>query len=86
MVRRDGASEAIQVDLLVRVVELEDVADALDGVQVLVPVRVHIVERVRRARVSVREREVDGDGQIDVTSAENVFEERMLALNSQVLQ
>lgn len=43
-VRRDGAAKAIQIDLLTRVVELKDVADALNRVQVLVAVRILIVE------------------------------------------
>ena len=81
----NGATEPVQIDLLVGVVELEDVADALDGVQVLVPIRVHVVERVGGAGVSVGEGEVNSDGQIDRATTENVLEERMLALNSQVL-
>ena len=84
-VGRNGATESVQVDLLVGVVELEDVSDALDGVQVLVPVRVHEVERFGGAGVSVRQGEVDGDREIDRATTENVLEERMLALNSQVL-
>ena len=82
---RNGATEPVQIDLLVGVVELEDVADALDGVQVLVPVRVHVVERVGGAGIPVGQGEVDSDGEIDRATTENVLEERMLALNSQVL-
>ena len=40
----DGAAEAVQIDLLARVVELEDVADALNRVQVLVAIRILEVE------------------------------------------
>ena len=43
-VGRDGAPKPIQVDLLVSVVKLQDVTDALDGVKVLIAVRVHVVE------------------------------------------
>ena len=59
---RNGATESVQIDLLVGVIELEDVAYALDGVQVLVPVRVHEVERVAGAGIPVRQGEIDSDG------------------------
>ena len=85
VIRRDGSTEAIQIDLLVSVVELEDIADTLNGVQVLVSVWIHVVERFRRARISVREGKVDGDGKVDRTTAKNILEERMLAFNLQVL-
>ena len=85
IIGRNGAAESVQIDLLVSVVELEDVAYTIDGVQVLVPVRVHKVERVWSAGISVRQGEVDSDGEIDRATTENILEERMLALNSQVL-
>ena len=81
----NGATEPVQIDLLVGVVELEDVTNTLDGVQVLVPVRVHVMERVGGAGIPVGQGEVDSDGEIDRATTKNVLEERMLALNSQVL-
>ena len=41
---RDCATKTIQVDHLVTVVELEDIADSLNRLQVLVPLRVEEVE------------------------------------------
>lgn len=43
------------------------------------------MERVWSAWISVRQGEVDCDGEIDRATTENILEERMLALNSQVL-
>ena len=57
---RDCASKTIQVDHLVRVVELENVTNTLDGLQVLVLLWVEKVKGVRLTRVAVREREIDG--------------------------
>ena len=44
-VRRNGAAEAVQVDHLVCVVELEDVAHVLDRLQVLITARVEVMKR-----------------------------------------
>lgn len=60
-VRWDGTSETVKVDHLVSVVELQDVANALDGVHVLVSIRVQVVERIWRSRVAIRQSEIDGD-------------------------
>ena len=44
IIRWDGAAKSIQVDHLVTVVELEDVADGLNRLQVLVSLRVEEVK------------------------------------------
>ena len=54
VVGRDRSTEAIQVDHLVRVVELEDAAYTLNCLQVLVAVRVEVVEGAGLIRYSVR--------------------------------
>ena len=43
-VRRDGAAETVEIQLLVTVVELKDIAHTLDRLNVLVAVRVHKME------------------------------------------
>ena len=44
IIRWDGATKSIQVDHLVTVVELKDVADGLNRLQVLVPLRIEEVK------------------------------------------
>ena len=44
-VRGDGAAETVEIQLLVTVVELKDIAYTLDRLNVLVAVRVHEMER-----------------------------------------
>lgn len=52
-VGRDTTTEAEQVDLLVRVVVLEDAANLVDHLQILVPVHVEVVQTVWVLRVSI---------------------------------
>lgn len=85
-VGRYGPAKAVQVDHFVTVVELKDVADASDGVQVLVAVRVEVVQRMRVARVPIRHRKVDGECEIDLTPTEDVLQERVLPLDNKVLE
>jgi len=49
----DGSAEAIQIDVLVSVVELKDVADRLNGLEILVPLRIKVMERVRRGWTAI---------------------------------
>ena len=50
---RYGPTKAVQIDHFVAVVELKDVADASDGVQVLIAVRVEVVQGMCVARVPI---------------------------------
>lgn len=52
-IRWDGAPEAVQVNVLVRVVELENLANALDNLQVLVLKRVEVMQTVPSVRSTV---------------------------------
>ena len=49
----DRTAEAVQVDHLVAVVELKDVTNGLDCLQVLIILRVEVVERLSAVRVTV---------------------------------
>ena len=53
IIGRDCATKPIQVDHLVTVIELEDVADGLYRLQVLVPLWVKEVERVMLTWVTI---------------------------------
>lgn len=77
----DCGAEPIQVDVLVRVVKLQDVADTVDRLHVLVLLQVGGVKRTWLPWVSIRESKVDRNGEIDLTSAKNVLQERALPLN-----
>ena len=83
-VGRDCATEAVEVDHLVSVIELENVAHILDSLQILVALRVEIVKRGWLARVAIGQGEVDGDRKVDFATAKDVFEERVLAIDLQV--
>ena len=85
-VGRDGATEAIQIDLLVAIVELEDVADAANGLKILVAIGVEEVQRVHISRVTVRKGEVESHGEIDLAPTKDILEEGMLALDLEVLK
>jgi hypothetical protein len=52
-IRRDSATEAVYVNLLVGVVELEDLADAAGSLQVLVLNRVEVMQTVPIVRSAV---------------------------------
>ena len=49
----DRAAKTVQVDHLIGVVELKYVSDGLDSLQVLIVLRVEVVERFSLARISV---------------------------------
>ena len=53
VVWRDCTAEAVQVDHLVAVVELKNVTDGLDSLQVLIILRVEVVERFSLTWISV---------------------------------
>ena len=44
VLRRNGSAKAVQVDQLITVVELEDLAHVLDDLEVLVTLRVAVVQ------------------------------------------
>ena len=80
----DRAAEPVQVDHLVAVVELKDVSDGLDCLQVLIILRVEVVERLALGWVTVWQSEVNSKGQINLTATEDVLEEGVLSLDLQV--
>lgn len=80
-VGRDRATEAVQVDLLVRIIELQDVAHVLDRLKVLVALGVEVMQGGWLARVTIRQSEIDGDREVDLAATENILEEGVLALN-----
>ena len=85
-VRGNGATETIEVKLLVAVVKLEDVTHTLDRLHVLVAVWVHEMKRARLRRVTVGEREVDSEGDVNFAAAEDVLQEGVLTFDLQVLE
>ena len=72
---RHFGSETVHGELLVGVVVLDDAADLLDCLEILVLGHIQIVEGVAFGGVAVRQSEVDTDGQLDLAAAEDVFEE-----------
>ena len=52
-IRWNCGSVAIQIDHLITVVELKDVANALDGLHVLISTRVRVMKRARITWVSI---------------------------------
>ena len=76
----DSSTESEQIDLLIRVVVLKDTADLVDHLKVLVARWVEVVQRFRGAGVPVTQREIDSDGEVNITAAKNVLEERVLLL------
>ena len=64
-------------DLLVRVVVLQDVAHGLDGVKILVFVHVEIVERISIRGVTIAQRKVDCDAQLNLASTKDVLQKRV---------
>ena len=53
VVWRDCAAKTVQVDHLVTVIELENVADGLNCLQVLIILRVEVVERFTAGRITI---------------------------------
>lgn len=71
----DARAKSIRGNELVRVVVLEDAADSLQRLQVLVAVRVPIMQRVVLGCLAIRGREVDGDDEVQLAATKDVFEE-----------
>ena len=80
----DRAAKTVQVDHLIGVVELKNVSNSLDSLQVLIVLRVEVVERFSGARISIRQSEVNSKCQINFTTTEYILEEGVLTLNLQV--
>lgn len=74
-VRRNGATEAIESNLFVCVVILENLSHISDGLEILIPLRIEVVQGGRRGRVSIGQSEVNGNRQINCAASENIFEE-----------
>lgn len=85
-VRWHSAAKTVQVDLLVAIVELQDVANTLDSLQVLIALHIQEMERVWLSWVTIGRSEVDGERQVNLATTENVLEERGLSANLQVSQ
>jgi len=60
-IRRDSTPEAVQVDVLVCVVELQNLTDTVNYLQILVLKRVKVMKTVPICRSAVGQRKVDGD-------------------------
>ena len=86
IIGRDRATKPIQVDQLITIVELEDIADGLYRLQVLVPLRVEEVERIVLARVTIRQGEINGKRKVNLATTKDVFEEGMCTFNFEVLK
>lgn len=64
-------------DLFVGVIVLKDFTDRLDSLQVLVLFVVEVVKRVPVIWMAIAQSEVDCNAQLDLTTTEYVFEERV---------
>lgn len=72
---RQLGSEAIGRNHLVLVVVLQDTADSPQSLQVLVPRRIPIVQRVMLILRAIGRGEVNGHMKVNLAAAENVLEE-----------
>jgi len=72
-VGRHGTTEAIELDLLVGVVVLEDGAHGLHDLQILVLPRVEIMQRFRVVGRPIGQGEVNRDGEVNFTAAKHVL-------------
>ena len=52
-VGRDGSAEAVEIDLFVAIIELQDIAYRLDGLKILVLLGVEVMERTRLPGVTI---------------------------------
>ena len=68
------------------IIILQDVANWLDGVQVLIPLVVEIVKWVSIWGVSIAESEVNGDGELDLASTKDIFEEGVSLVDDKILK
>ena len=80
------SSKSIKLNLLIGIVKLKNWTNALDGLQVLVPCWIEEVEWITRSWVSVWEREIYCNRQINFAPSEHIFEERVRSLNFQVFE
>jgi len=71
----DYSSESVGGDFLVGVVVLQDVTDCSERLYVLILIWIFIMKGISIFGVTVRHGEVEGDVQVDLAAAEDVFEE-----------
>jgi len=76
-----SAAKTVQVDLLVAIVELQDIANTLDSLQVLIALHIQEMKRVWLSWVTIGRSEVDSERQVNLATAENVLEEGGLSAN-----
>ena len=81
---RNGTSKSIERNLLISVVELENAANALDCLQVLIALRVEVMERIWLSWISVGQGEVNSDAKFDFAASKDVLKERVMRLDLQV--
>ena len=53
VVGRDRAAEAVQIDHLILIVELENVANGLDGMKILISVGIHVMQRLGTSWITI---------------------------------
>ena len=80
------SAEAVQVDHLVAVVELQDVADAANRLKILIPARIEEVERPGRSWVTVGEGEVYSHGEVDLATTEHILKEGVLCFDLELIK
>ena len=91
----DRCTEAVERDLFIVIIVLQDPSYRADGTQVFVSRQVVAVERVILSWVSIRQSKINGNIQIDFTPSKDILQEiccslyfetinmALLALNSQ---
>ena len=80
-VRWHSAAKTVQVDLFVAIVELQDIANTLDSLQVLIALHIQEMKRVWLSWVTIGRSEVDSERQVNLATAENVLQEGGLSAN-----
>lgn len=84
-VRRDSAAEPKQVDPFVSVIELQNAADLLNYLKVLVSGHVKVMQGLGTRRVAVAQCEVNRDVEVHSAAAENVLKERVFLVELNLL-
>jgi len=83
---RHTTAEPKQINLLIRVVILQNAADLVDHLKVLVSVHVEIVQRLGWGRWTIWKREVYCDWKVDIATTEYILQERVSLLKEYLLE
>ena len=72
-IRRNCTTETIESYLFVRIVILENITHVSDYLQILVAIRVEVVQRTWLSGVAVGHSKVNSNSQVDLAAAKHIF-------------